>query len=143
MALGLTIFLTSYLLHYGRHQRQSNSLLIGWRYSGHRGWLITGPETGDKTRAGLKESAGKLGDDLNKLLKDGLSRFSSKEQNPASAQQESDRSAADSLLGSINTPGGFTEPDAGSIGISTLTTMALAATPVIFPVMAEGSKKTL
>ncbi|WP_375437125.1 YtxH domain-containing protein [uncultured Hymenobacter sp.] len=78
--------------------------------------LLLAPETGDQTRAGLKESAGKLGDDLNKLLKDGLARLSSlKEQAPASAKQESDRSAADSLLGSINTPGGFTEPDAGSI----------------------------
>ena len=79
--------------------------------------LLLAPETGDKTRAGLKESAGKLGDDLNKLLKEGLARFSSlKEETPVSTQQESDRSAADSLLGSINTPGGFTEPDAGSIG---------------------------
>ena len=78
--------------------------------------LLLAPETGDKTRAGLKESAGKLGDDLNKLLKEGLSRISAlKEQAPASAQQESDRSAADSLLGAINTPGGFTEPDAGSV----------------------------
>lgn len=78
--------------------------------------LLLAPETGDKTRAGIKESAGKLGDDLNKLLKEGLSRISSlKEQAPVSTQQESDRSAADSLLGSINTPGGFTEPDAGSV----------------------------
>lgn len=78
--------------------------------------LLLAPETGDQTRAGLKESASKFGDDLNKLLKEGLARLNSlKEQAPASAQQESDRSAADSLLGSIDMPGGFTQPDAGVI----------------------------
>ncbi|UOG76096.1 YtxH domain-containing protein [Hymenobacter tibetensis] len=77
--------------------------------------LLLAPETGEETRAGLKKSAGKFSDDLNKLFKDGLSRLSSlKEQAPASAEQQSDRSAADSLLGSINTPGGFTEPALGS-----------------------------
>ncbi|HEX8427251.1 YtxH domain-containing protein [Hymenobacter sp.] len=78
--------------------------------------LLLAPETGDETRAGLKKSATKFGGDLNKLLKEGMARLNSlKEQAPASSQQESDRSAADSLLGAIDTPGGFTQPDAGSI----------------------------
>ncbi len=91
------------------------SLLVG-ATAGIVTGLLLAPETGEETRSGLKKSATKFGDDLNKLLKDGMARLnSSKEQSPASSQQESDRSAADSLLGSINTPGGFTEPALGNM----------------------------
>ena len=65
--------------------------------------LLLAPETGDETRDGLKKSASKLGGDLSKLLKDGLSRIGA----PGTAasttpQQQSDRSAADQLLSSLS-----------------------------------------
>jgi len=75
--------------------------------------LLLAPETGDETRAGIKESASKFKEDLNKLFKDGLARLNSlKEQGPASEQQKSDRSAADLLLGALHSP----DTDAGTIG---------------------------
>ncbi|MBD2715655.1 YtxH domain-containing protein [Microvirga sp. STR05] len=67
--------------------------------------LLLAPETGDETRSGLKKSASKFGGDLNKLLKDGLDRFSSaKATGPTADRQQADRSAADSLLNSIGQP---------------------------------------
>lgn len=64
--------------------------------------LLLAPETGDETRKGLKKSASKLSDDLNKLVKDGLDRFSSPRAiGPEAAKQHADRSAADSLLSSL------------------------------------------
>lgn len=37
--------------------------------------LLLAPETGDETRSGLKKSAAKLGDDLNKLVQDNLTKL--------------------------------------------------------------------
>ncbi|TGE08029.1 YtxH domain-containing protein [Hymenobacter fodinae] len=76
--------------------------------------LLLAPETGDETRSGLKKSASKLGDDLNKLLKDGLSRLNSlKADAPVSDQQQADRSAADNLLSSLDRPSGPSVSEAG------------------------------
>jgi gas vesicle protein len=69
--------------------------------------LLLAPETGDETRAGLKKSASKFSDDLNNLLKDGLARFSAPKEQNSSAQQQTDRSAADDLLASLNSPAGM------------------------------------
>ncbi|MBC8084409.1 MAG: YtxH domain-containing protein [Hymenobacter sp.] len=73
--------------------------------------LLLAPETGDETRSGLRQSATKLGNDLSKLLQDGLARLNSlKEQAPADTRQQTDRSAADSLLSSISPPGSRMTP---------------------------------
>lgn len=72
--------------------------------------LLLAPETGDETRAGLKKSTSKLGNDLSKLLKDSLSRFGAPG-GPASPQQQSDRSAADQLLSSLSSTGRTTPSD--------------------------------
>lgn len=82
--------------------------------------LLLAPETGEETRSGLKKSAAKLGDDLNKLLKDGLSHLDA-QQGTASSSGEgttADRSAADDLLKSM-----------GSIGASNST----VSTGAVFP----------
>jgi len=91
------------------------SLLAGATIGAVAGLLLA-PETGDETRAGLKKSASRFSDDLNKLFKDGLSRFNAlKEQGTASEQQQSDRSAADLLLDALHSPdadtGGITDTD--------------------------------
>ena len=76
--------------------------------------LLLAPETGDETRSGLKKSASKFGDDLNKLLKGGLDRLGSlKPTEPATDQQRADRSAADNLLSSLDRPSGPTISEAG------------------------------
>ncbi|WBA42039.1 YtxH domain-containing protein [Hymenobacter canadensis] len=68
--------------------------------------LLLAPETGDETRSGLKKSASKFGEDLNKLFKDGLSRFGGGGASAgATSQQQADRSAADQLLNSLSSPG--------------------------------------
>ncbi|AHJ96491.1 YtxH domain-containing protein [Hymenobacter swuensis] len=81
------------------------SLLVG-ATAGVVAGLLLAPETGDETRTGLKKSASKLGDDLNKLLKEGKSRLASlKDQAPADSEQHStDRTTADDLLSSMNQP---------------------------------------
>ncbi|RSK48321.1 YtxH domain-containing protein [Hymenobacter rigui] len=81
------------------------SLLVG-ATAGAVAGLLLAPETGDETRAGLKKSASKLGDDLSKLLKEGKSRLAAlKDQAPADSEQRtSDRAAADDLLNSLNQP---------------------------------------
>lgn len=81
------------------------SLLVG-ATAGVVAGLLLAPETGDETRTGLKKSASKLGDDLNKLLKEGKSRLASlKDQAPADSEQHSsDRATADDLLSSMNQP---------------------------------------
>lgn len=76
--------------------------------------LLLAPETGDETRSGLKKSASKLGEDLNKLVKDSLSRLSAlKPEGPLEGKQQADRSAADILLSSLNRPSGPTVSEAG------------------------------
>ncbi|MET4106840.1 YtxH domain-containing protein [Hymenobacter sp. UYP22] len=77
--------------------------------------LLLAPETGDDARAGLKKSASRLNDDLNKLLKDGKSRLSSlKDQAPADSEQHrTDRTTADELLSSLN-QSGSSDSDIGS-----------------------------
>jgi gas vesicle protein len=65
--------------------------------------LLLAPETGDETRSGLKKSASKLGEDLSKLFKDGLSRFGAAGTPAAhNPQHQADRSAADQLLHSLS-----------------------------------------
>lgn len=85
--------------------------------------LLLAPETGDDARASLKKSASRLGDDLNKLLKEGKSKLNSlKDQAPADSEQHrTDRTTADELLNSLNQPGssGFdteADPDYDGIG---------------------------
>jgi gas vesicle protein len=76
--------------------------------------LLLAPETGDETRSGLKKSASKLGDDLNKLMKGGLDRLSAlKADAPMADKQQADRSAADNLLSSLDRPSGPTISEAG------------------------------
>jgi gas vesicle protein len=77
--------------------------------------LLLAPETGDETRLGLKKSASKLSDDLSKLLKSGLDRASALASTAASgsSQQQSDRSAADELLTSLDRPSGPSISEAG------------------------------
>ncbi|WP_324671811.1 YtxH domain-containing protein [Hymenobacter sp. GOD-10R] len=50
------------------------SLLVG-ATAGAVAGLLLAPETGEGTRASLKQSADKLGNDLGKLFKQGVSRF--------------------------------------------------------------------
>jgi len=50
------------------------SLLVG-ATAGAVAGLLLAPETGEGTRASLKESANKLSDDLGKIFKQGVSRF--------------------------------------------------------------------
>lgn len=76
--------------------------------------LLLAPETGDETRSGLKKSASKLGEDLSKLLKTGLDRASSLASDAsATGKQQSDRSAADDLLSSMDRPSGPSISEAG------------------------------
>ncbi|MBT2556630.1 YtxH domain-containing protein [Hymenobacter sp. ISL-91] len=71
--------------------------------------LLLAPETGDEARADIKESAGKLNQDLAKLFKEGKARMDSFiAKAPAnSGQQAADRTAADDLLNSMNQPSGL------------------------------------
>lgn len=103
------------------------SLLVG-ATAGIVAGLLLAPETGDETRTGLKKSASKLSDDLNKLLKEGKSRLASlKDQAPADSEQHTtDRASADDLLNSMNQPAGSTattteenNPDYDGIGDDT------------------------
>lgn len=103
------------------------SLLVG-ATAGVVAGLLLAPETGDETRTGLKKSASKLSDDLNKLLKEGKSRLASlKDQAPADSEQHTtDRASADDLLNSMNQPAGSTatateenNPDYDGIGDDT------------------------
>ncbi|QIX62502.1 YtxH domain-containing protein [Hymenobacter sp. BT18] len=64
--------------------------------------LLLAPETGDETRAGLRQSASRFSDDLSKLLKEGLSRLNDLKTGGVSAEHSSDRSAADSLLNDLD-----------------------------------------
>ncbi|RSK42485.1 YtxH domain-containing protein [Hymenobacter perfusus] len=81
------------------------SLLVG-ATAGIVAGLLLAPETGDETRSGLKKSASKLSDDLNKLFQEGKSRLASlKDQAPADSEQHTtDRASADDLLSSMNQP---------------------------------------
>ncbi|QDA59285.1 YtxH domain-containing protein [Hymenobacter jejuensis] len=63
--------------------------------------LLLAPETGDETRSGLKKSAAKLGDDLSKLLKDGLARVNDLKGSATGDQQPAGQSAADEVLQSM------------------------------------------
>ncbi|MBG8552227.1 YtxH domain-containing protein [Hymenobacter guriensis] len=74
--------------------------------------LLLAPETGEETRAGLRDSASRFSDDLNKLFKEGLSRLNDLKTGGVSADTNPDRSAADSLLndlGSSTSPATTTE----------------------------------
>jgi gas vesicle protein len=81
------------------------SLLVG-ATAGIVAGLLLAPETGEEARASLKKSAGRFGDDLNRLLKDGRSRLDAlKGQAPADSEQHrTDRAAADDLLNSLSQP---------------------------------------
>jgi gas vesicle protein len=93
------------------------SLLAGATIGAVAGLLLA-PETGDETRSGLKKSASKFGKDLDKLFKDGLSRFNSlTDQSKGSAKQQSDRSAADVLLGALHSPESGSDADSDYDGI--------------------------
>jgi len=83
------------------------SLLVG-ATAGIVAGLLLAPETGDETRSGLKKSASKLSDDLNKLFQEGKSRLASlKDQAPADSEQHTtDRASADELLSSMSKPAG-------------------------------------
>ena len=93
------------------------SLLAGATIGAVAGLLLA-PETGDETRTGLKKSASKFGKDLDKLFKDGMSRFSSlTSQSTGSAKQQSDRSAADVLLDALHSPDNSSDIDSDYDGI--------------------------
>lgn len=93
------------------------SLLAGATIGAVAGLLLA-PETGDETRSGLKKSANKLGKDLDKLFKDGLSRFNSlTSQSATSPKQQSDRSAADVLLDALHSPDHNSDADSDYDGI--------------------------
>lgn len=70
--------------------------------------LLLAPETGDATRATLRRSAAKWGDDLSKLVKNARATAQSPapgHTNPDAAVSE-DKAAADALLNSLGaTPG--------------------------------------
>ncbi|MBO0360250.1 YtxH domain-containing protein [Hymenobacter sp. BT186] len=93
------------------------SLLAGATIGAVAGLLLA-PETGDETRAGLKKSASKLGKDLDKLFKDGISRFNSlTNQSPGTTKQQADRSAADVLLDALHSPENSADADSDYDGI--------------------------
>ncbi|SHJ06810.1 YtxH-like protein [Hymenobacter daecheongensis DSM 21074] len=77
--------------------------------------LLLAPETGDQTRAGLKKSASKWGDDLSKLLKANLGKLNDLTgATTSSTDQQQSRSAADDLLTSMTSqdrPNPATSPD--------------------------------
>ena len=67
--------------------------------------LLLAPETGDETRASLRRSATKWGDDLSKLLQNTLAKVqgnASGHTNPDAAVSE-DKAAADRLLQGLGT----------------------------------------
>ncbi|MFD2786077.1 YtxH domain-containing protein [Hymenobacter rubripertinctus] len=68
--------------------------------------LLLAPETGDEARADLKRAAGKMNEDLGRLLKQGKARIEAlKGANPADSEQHrTDRTAAADLLDSLNQP---------------------------------------
>jgi gas vesicle protein len=74
--------------------------LIAGATAGIVAGLLLAPETGDDTRASLRKSAGKLGEDLSKLAKDALAKVKGEapgHTNPDAAVSE-DKQAADRLL---------------------------------------------
>ncbi|MBX0292048.1 YtxH domain-containing protein [Hymenobacter sp. HSC-4F20] len=78
------------------------SLLVG-ATAGAVAGLLLAPETGDATRANLKKSASKWGDDLAKLLKQGKAGLGSLKTDEVDSEQiRTDRTAADTLLNSLS-----------------------------------------
>ena len=74
--------------------------LIAGATAGIVAGLLLAPETGDETRASLRESATKWGNDLSKLAKDTLAKVKGEapgHTNPDAAVSE-DKQAADRLL---------------------------------------------
>jgi gas vesicle protein len=74
--------------------------LIAGATAGIVAGLLLAPETGDETRAGLRKSVSKWGDDLSKLAKDALAKAKGEvpgHTNPDAAVSE-DKQAADRLL---------------------------------------------
>lgn len=73
--------------------------------------LLLAPETGDDARAGLRESARKWVDGLNKLTQNTLGKLQS-QPNAATASTNPDQHAADALLHSMDNaePGDLATP---------------------------------
>ncbi|MCC2547833.1 YtxH domain-containing protein [Hymenobacter sp. BT175] len=78
--------------------------------------LLLAPETGEETRKGLKKSSSKWTDELGKLLKDGLAKFSEMQAGGAGTggSADQDRSAADDLLNSMASSEQTTDADTGA-----------------------------
>lgn len=84
--------------------------------------LLLAPETGEDARKGLRESAGKWGGSLGKLVQDALARLQPAHTNPAAAVSE-DRQAADALFDAMSASrGGRARPAAEPGDLSTSAT---------------------
>ncbi|RTQ45322.1 YtxH domain-containing protein [Hymenobacter gummosus] len=78
--------------------------------------LLMAPEAGTATRDSLGKSLGKFGEDLNKLLQDGLSKLDGLKGGGSAAGDEADRSGAEDALAGLNSGGskGSKKSGAGS-----------------------------
>ncbi|GGF19981.1 YtxH domain-containing protein [Hymenobacter cavernae] len=76
------------------------SLLVG-ATAGAVAGLLLAPETGEGTRASLKQSVNKLGDDLGKIVKQGLSRFNELKGQAEEATPSQDLADANKALNSL------------------------------------------
>lgn len=63
--------------------------------------LLLAPETGEETRTALRKSAGRLSEDLGKLLKEGVSRLNDLKTGGVTGEHTQARSTADDLLQSM------------------------------------------
>ena len=90
------------------------SLLVG-ATAGAVAGLLLAPETGEGTRASLKQSADKLSDDLGKLFKQGVSRFNELTSTKKTDAASPDYTEATSVLNSLYSTGtGKTDAPAGT-----------------------------
>ena len=90
------------------------SLLIGITAGAVAGLLLA-PETGEDTRASLKDSANKLGDDLNKWLQKSQETLDSAKANAASLVEEG-RTAANEAFTSLSNQAGSLAEQAKQLG---------------------------
>ncbi|GAB3832437.1 YtxH domain-containing protein [Hymenobacter jeollabukensis] len=63
--------------------------------------LLMAPETGTATRENWGKSLGKFGDDLNKLLQDGLSKLDALKGGASDQEGDADRSGAEDALAGL------------------------------------------
>jgi gas vesicle protein len=75
--------------------------------------LLMAPEAGSETRGSLGKSLGKLGEDLNKLLQDGLAKVDALK-GGTTAGDEADRSGAEDALAGISSDKSSKKSSAGA-----------------------------